>query len=84
MFAAFVAGIILAIDDNVPPSLGREAQGLGWAVIYAVVGGDAHRPRADGGFGTAYQHLISRLTRGQHHAAERLDRGAQVERDRVR
>jgi hypothetical protein len=49
----------------------------------AVVGGDAHWPRADDGFGTAHQHAISRLTGGQHHPAEHLDRGGQVERDDI-
>ena len=44
-------------------------------VIDAVIGGDAHRPRADDRVGAAHQHPISRLTRRQHHPAEHLDRG---------
>ena len=61
MFAAFVAGIILAIDDNVPPSLGREAQGIGWAVIYAVVGGIIGIALVLGA-SFLLPHLINRLT----------------------
>ena len=59
--AAFLAGIILAVDDNVPPSFSREAQGIGWAVIYAVVGGIIGIALV---LGASFflPHLINRLT----------------------
>src|SRR5437867_3193396 len=39
MFGVYLAGIVFAVEENAPPSLGREALGIGWAVIYTVVGG---------------------------------------------
>src|SRR6058998_2897840 len=61
MFGAFLAGIILAADDNVTSSVGREAQNIGWAVLYAVVGGIIGIALV---LGASFflPHLINRLT----------------------
>ena len=39
MLGAFLANIILAVDESGAPSLSREAQNIGWAVTYAIIGG---------------------------------------------
>jgi hypothetical protein len=61
MFSAWLATLVFAIDDNVVPWLGREAQGIGWAVLYAAVGGIVGIALV---LGASFflPHLINRLT----------------------
>jgi hypothetical protein len=39
MIVSSLASIILAVEDGGTPSLSREAQNIGWAVTYAIIGG---------------------------------------------
>jgi hypothetical protein len=57
MFSAWLATFVFAIDDNV----GREAQGIGWAVLYAAVGGIVGIALVLGA-SFVLPHLINRLT----------------------
>jgi hypothetical protein len=61
MFGAYLADIILAVEENAPPSLSREALGIGWAVIYALVGGIIGIALVMGA-SFLLPHLINRLT----------------------
>jgi hypothetical protein len=61
MIGAFLAGIVWAVDDNIAPSFGREAQSIGWAVVYAVVGGIVGIALVLGAT-FILPHLINRLT----------------------
>ncbi len=61
MIGALLSGIIWAVDDGAAPSFGREAQSIGWAVVYAVVGGIVGIALVLGA--TFFlPHLINRLT----------------------
>ena len=61
MLAVFLAGVLMAIDDNVSSSFGREAQNIGWAVLYAAIGGIIGIALV---LGASFflPHLINRLT----------------------
>jgi hypothetical protein len=39
MIRAMLVSIVVGAEENVAASVGHEAQGIGWAVLYAVVGG---------------------------------------------
>ena len=60
MFGRLVAGKILLAENNVA-AFGREAQGIGWAVLYAAIGGIIGIALV---LGASFflPHLINRLT----------------------